>query len=115
MRSETSTTGFSASCLPGFCPEYAVAIIDGNISLIDSKSLLLEFLGLIDSPAELDIWLWAHELWARFHQQTESGYLAVVAWDDYCGTRGEDLVHISKNGTITKQYTISRETYEACA
>lgn len=109
-----SQYGFSSQCLPDYCPIYGVSVQRSSVVIIASDQELLDFFGTINTLAELDIWLWANSYQARHYQEVESGYLVVVAWDNLCGTSGEDLIFVDHNGVITKQREISRESYSGC-
>lgn len=114
LKNADSDIGFSAQCLPGYCPIYGVAIIGNSTILLTSKLELLNLFGKIDTIAELDVWLWANNYSPIYYEKVESGYMVVVSWDGLCGTRGEDLIFVDYNGNLTKQKTISTETYKGC-
>ncbi|WP_300426627.1 hypothetical protein [uncultured Thalassolituus sp.] len=109
-----SQYGFSSECLPDYCPIYGVSVQGGSVVVIASDQELLDFFGTINTHAELDVWLWAKSYQARYYQEVEGGYMVVVAWDNLCGTSGEDLIFVDHNGVITKQREISRESYSGC-
>jgi hypothetical protein len=109
-----SDIGFSAQCLPGYCPIYGVAIIEDSTILLTSKGELSDFFGEINTIAELHVWLWANDYASKYYEKVDSGYMVVVSWDSLCGTRGMDLVFVDYNGSIAKQETISTENYEGC-
>jgi len=109
-----SEYGFSSQCQPSYCPIYGVSILGDSAVVISSDSDLLAHFGNIDTVAELHFWLWAQSYNAKFYQEVGGGYLVVVGWDNLCGTRGEDLLYVDYNGTITKQREISTEEYSGC-
>lgn len=101
--------GFRSECEPGGCPVYGVAIKGDFPVLITSDAQLLSFFGQIDTPAELSLWLTAHDYTPVSYEETAAGYLAVADWDNLCGTRGSDLLFVGSDGVITVQRTLSQE------
>jgi hypothetical protein len=114
LENADSDIGFSAQCLPGYCPIYGVTIFEDSTTLLTSKGELSDFWGEIDTIAELHVWLWANDYGSKYYEIVDSGYMVVVSWDSLCGTRGEDLIFVDYSGNITKQEEISTETYQWC-
>ena len=48
--------GFAQGCAPSFCPIY-IAAVGESVTVIDTLPLLKNFLGDIDTPAEVALWL----------------------------------------------------------
>lgn len=120
INATSSQNGFAGQCLPSYCPIYAVALIDYDVSIIDSVSKLKAFFGEIDTEAELFILLsyaqdYALSTEPETYEETDYGYLVVLKWDTLCQLRGKDLVKVYRDGTIEKIKEISRETYSGCA
>jgi hypothetical protein len=114
-----SQGGFAVQCLPSFCPIYAVALRDYNVTIIDSRSGLIDFFGEIDTEAELSVLLnydQSYQLRTQpeLYEQTADGFLVVLKWDTLCQLRGKDLVKVYKDGEIKKIREISRESYNFC-
>lgn len=108
-------TGYSGGCLPGYCIFYAVALLDDYVLTIESMDDLLVFFNNVDTPAELQFYLAANHYEALYFEANDSGYEVVAAWDNACGKRGEDLLQVDTDGTITKIRNIKTETYNGCA
>jgi len=106
----SSPVGFSIACRPSACPIYGVAIAGTASTLITSKPELLTFFNAIDTPAELNVWLWAHNYGLSSYTKTSTGYNAIVNWNSLSGTRGQDLIAVDPQGNINKISTISSET-----
>lgn len=110
-----SSSGFGVSCLPMYCPIYGVIIEGNEAQLLTTESELLAFFGNINSEAELNLWLYANEYYARTYQEVDGGYEVVAAWDDSCGENGEDLLFVDTAGVITKLETLWSEEDNVCA
>lgn len=115
LESVSSNSGFAYQCLPDACPHYGVALLDSRTVAIESRADLINFFDVIDTPAELHWWMFANDYSLKRYDFAEHGFNAIVAWDDACGTRGEDLIKVFENGDIEKVKELSREGYLGCA
>jgi len=109
-------SGFEYNCQPGICPLYAVALLENTSVIIDSKSEVLNFLGEIDTPAELK-WLLSIGSGARsttFYETNDLGYLAIHVINDLCGTSTTQLVQVYVSGTVEVIKTLAVEKFEWC-
>jgi len=109
-----TNNGYDAQCLPSYCPIYGVALLNDNAVVIESKSDLLEFFGDIDTEAELAHLLSIGYSTPKFFQKNDLGYKAILGWDSLCGQRGENLIQVDFDGTITIIKELSTEEYNSC-
>ena len=116
----TSQNGFAAYCFPGYCPYYAVAIEGYNVTIVETRSQLLDFFGAIDTEAELAVFMDYDQSYRPIteplsYRPTDYGYMVVLAWDTTCGLRGKDLVKVHRDGTVQKIRQLSKTEYNGCA
>jgi len=114
LENADTNNGFDAYCAPGYCPVYGVALLVDSVFIIESRQDLLTFFGSIDTLAELSRWLDTNGYSLRKYENIASGYRVIAAWDNDCGTRGEDLVEVLLDGTINKIKELSSEEYNGC-
>ena len=120
LEDATSQSGFAGYCFPAYCPYYAVAIEGYSVSIIDTRSLLVDLFGSIDTEAELFVLLDYDQSYrpttkALSYSPTDGGYLVVLAWDTTCQLRGKDLVKVYTDGTVEKIRELSKTKYSGCA
>lgn len=115
LEAQSSISGFTYTCLPGSCPIYAVTLDGGSARTISSDAELKLFFADINTEAELYIWLWANNYSAKLFDQLDDGYRVLVEWDDYCGKRGERIVHVGFDGEIIELIDVLTESYDGCA
>lgn len=108
-----SQTGFHYGCLPASCAIYAVAVSGDTVQIVDSTTLLLAFLGTVDTASELTLWLWAADYELRQYRQTVGGYEAFVVQDNFCGRVRTAIVFVDTNGVITELESVARENRNA--
>lgn len=109
-----SDYGFDTQCQPKYCPIYAVATLENDIVLIESRDDLLIFFDKIDTEAEVFIYLNNSGTQPKFYEKNNLGYKVLVAWDDLCGTRGENLVQVFTDGTVEVIQELSVSEYDGC-
>lgn len=114
LESIDSVTGFDAQCAPSYCPVFGVALFSNSAVAIESKQDLLRFFGDIDTVAELSRWISSNNYSLQKYEVTDYGYRVIASWDNNCGTRGEDLIKVFKDGTIEKIKELSSESYNGC-
>lgn len=109
-----SDNGISYGCYPSGCNFYVIALLGYSPVIVDSVVDLNEFLGEIDTEAELWVRLdYAsdyHEITTpeSFEEVPGGGYRAVISWNNTGGTRGRDLVTVSPDGSIEKITELER-------
>lgn len=114
LKDVKSNAGFLDLCYPEKCPVYGVSLVDNTTIMLTTDDSLLAFFGLIDTEAELNIWLWANNYEGLSYQKVGNGYQVVANWNNLCGTRGKDLVYVDENGKITKLKGFSTHEYGSC-
>ncbi|MGF1732192.1 hypothetical protein [Photobacterium kasasachensis] len=106
--------GFDSRCAPMYCPIYGVAILGTQVTLIESNTDLISFFGEVDTEAELSYLLSVGYANAKYYEKNEIGYKVIIEWDNLCGTRGENLIQVHKNGTVELLKELSTEEYQGC-
>jgi hypothetical protein len=114
LASIDSVTGFDAWCAPSYCPVFGVALLSNEAIAIESRQDLLAFFGAIDTVAELSRWISTNNYGLRKYEITDYGFRVIASWDNDCGTRGEDLIKVFRDGTIEKIRELSSESYNGC-
>ena len=114
VRDQASNFGYDAQCMPGYCPIYIVALLNGSPVVIDSRTELLAFLGEIDTESELSLWLSANNYSGLNYEFDNGVYHVLAGWDSLCGTRGTDLIRVLPTGEIDFIRQQSEENYSGC-
>ncbi len=106
--------GFDSKCLPDYCPVYGAALLNDSIFTVQSKSELLTFFQHIDTEAEVYIYLSTQGSTAKAYEKNALGYKVLLAWDNSCGSRGENLVQVYSDGTVEVIQELSTTEYDGC-
>jgi hypothetical protein len=106
--------GYDSTCRPEYCPIYGVAVLSDSFFTIESETDLITFFDEIDTEAELYVYLSKSGSQAKTYEKNGLGYKALVSWDNYCGTRGENLVQVFTDGTVEVIREISVSEYNGC-
>lgn len=106
--------GYDSTCRPDYCPIYGVAVLSDSFFTIESESDLITFFDEIDTEAELFVYLSKAGSIAKSYEKNGLGYKVLVSWDNFCGTRGENLVQVFTDGTVEVIQELSVSEYDGC-
>ncbi|MGJ8681026.1 hypothetical protein, partial [Paraglaciecola sp.] len=109
-----SDYGFDTQCQPNYCAIYGVAVLEGDITVIESQDDLLLFFDYIDTEAEVYVYLNRKGTQPKAYEKNALGYKVLVSWDNLCGTRGENLVQVFTDGTVEIIQELSVQEYDGC-
>ena len=96
-----SIGGLGTGCFPGSCTYYFVIIDGESVFTIDNELDLMELIGEVDSPAELQLVLFSEQHYPLFYEEVEDGYRVLASWSDCSGGSGEDLLEVDRQGNVT--------------
>lgn len=105
----TSENGYKGGCLPANCVYYLVALEGESVTLIDTRTGLQNFIGTVDTPAELHF-LAGLNAFPKYFKATDNGYEIVVIWSDCNGGSGVDIYHVTTAGDVIFEKTVYERT-----